>query len=268
MTAPYMAAGGLLRVYPATDPTGAGLVWAHGGAFVHGTLDMPEGDWVARQLAMRGTTVVSVDYRLTTETAHRFPAASDDVLAAWAWTREHADELGILPATLAIGGASAGANLAAGAILRLIEGGSAVPALAVLAYPTLLAEQAAPSPELRAMLLEDPEPDKFAPDRVRRMYEFYLGGSVDGAPVAAVPGLASAEVLAHFPPTIMVNSDVDELRVSGEAFADRLRAASRDVRVAIEPGTRHGHLNRPDEGSAARASIERFAERLRDLATP
>lgn len=268
MTAPYRAAGGLVRVYPATDPVGAGLVWAHGGAFVHGTIDMPESDWVARQLAMRGTSVVSVDYRLTTETAHRFPAASDDVLAAWAWAREHADELGILPGKLAIGGASAGANLAAGAILRLIEGGSAVPALAVLAYPTLLAEQPAPSPDLRAKLLADPEPDKFSPDRVRSMYEVYLGGPVDGAPIAAVPGLASAEVLADFPPTIMINSDADELRTSGEAFSARLRAAGREVLALTEPGTRHGHLNRPDEGSAARNSIERFADRLRELATP
>lgn len=91
MTAPYMAAGGLLRVYPATDPTGAGLVWAHGGAFVHGTLDMNESDWVALELAVRGTTVVSVDYRLTTETENRYPAASDDMLAAWAGrARTHA----------------------------------------------------------------------------------------------------------------------------------------------------------------------------------
>lgn len=268
MTVSYLAADGLVRVYPATEPTGAGLVWAHGGAFVHGTLDMPESDWVARQLALRGTSVVSVDYRLTTETAHRFPAASDDMLAAWAWTREHADELGILPGKLAMGGSSAGGNLAAGAILRLIEAGSVVPALAVLAYPTLLAEQPAPSSELRAKLGADLEPDRFAPDRVRSMYEFYLGGSVDGAPVAAVPGLASTDLLEHFPPTIMINSDADELRVSGEAFVARLRAAGRDVLASTEPGTRHGHLNRPDEGSAAHDSIERFADRLRDLTQP
>lgn len=267
MSAPYLAADGLVRVYPGTDPNGTGLVWAHGGAFVHGTLDMNESDWVARELASRGTTVVSVDYRLTTETENRYPAASDDMLAAWAWTREHAGELGIQQERTAIGGTSAGGNLAAGATLRLIERGSAAPALVVLAYPTLLAVQPEPSPELRAKLSADPEADRFQPDRVRSMYEFYLGGSVDGAPVPAVPGLAGAELLAQFPPTVMVNSDADELRASGEAFAERLRAAGREVSVSVEPGTTHGHLNRPDEGPGALATIERIAARLRDLAT-
>jgi len=267
MSAPYLAADGLVRVYPATDPDGTGLVWAHGGAFVHGTLDMNESDWVARELAARGTTVVSVGYRLTTETENRYPAASDDMLAAWAWTVENAGELGILPARTAIGGTSAGGNLAAGAALRLIERGSAVPALVVLAYPTLLAEQPEPSPELRAKLIADPEADRFRPDRVRGMYEFYLGASVERAPVAAVPGLAGDELLAQFPPTVMVNSDADELRTSGEAFAERLRVAGREVTVATEPGTTHGHLNRPDEGPGPRATIERIAARLRELAT-
>ena len=61
MTAPYEKLDGLVRVYPATTPNGTGLVWAHGGGFLFGDIDMPESDWVARQLAERGTTVVSVD---------------------------------------------------------------------------------------------------------------------------------------------------------------------------------------------------------------
>lgn len=264
MTAPYMAAGNLVRVYPADEPTGAGLVWAHGGAFVHGTIDMAESDWVGRELAARGITVVSVDYRLTTETVHHYPAASDDILAAWAWTREHADELRIHPRKLAIGGTSAGGNLAAGAILRL-RGHAAAPALAVLAYPTLLAEQPAPSGELREKLLASGDPNRFATDRVRAMYEFYLGGSVDGAPSGAIPGLASDEELAEFPPTIMINGDVDQLRVSGEHFAARLEKLGRDIEVFIEPGTSHGHLNHPDEGTAAHDTIRRITERMARL---
>jgi len=267
MSEPYLAADGLVRVYPGTDPNGTGLVWAHGGAFVHGTIDMNESDWVARELARRGTTVVSVDYRLTTETENRYPAASDDMLAAWAWANANAGDLGIGSNHMAIGGTSAGGNLAAGATLRLIDRGSAAPALVVLAYPTLLAEQPEPSPELRGKLNADPRADRFRPDRVRSMYEFYLGGTVDDAPAAAVPGLADAELLAQFPPTVMVNSDADELRVSGEAFAARLRAAGREVRATTEPGTTHGHLNRPDEGPGALATIERIAARLRELAT-
>ncbi|HWV50489.1 MAG TPA: alpha/beta hydrolase fold domain-containing protein, partial [Microbacterium sp.] len=93
MTTPYAAADGLVRVYPAPEPNGTGLVWAHGGGFLFGDIDMPESDWVARQLAARGTTVVSVDYRLApvpegfhpgVEEApgHIYPAGSDDMVAA------------------------------------------------------------------------------------------------------------------------------------------------------------------------------------------
>ena len=264
MTAPYMAAGNLVRVYPATNPTGAGLVWAHGGAFQHGTIDSPESDWVARELAARGITVISVDYRLTTADAHHYPAASDDMLSAWAWTREHADELGIDQRRIALGGTSAGGNLAAGAALRL-AGHSTAPALMVLAYPTLLAEQPEPTGELLEKLLASDDPTRFATDRVRKMYEEYLGGSVEGAPIPAIPGLASDEQLAEFPPTIMINDDIDQLRVSGEHFAERLAALGRDIEVHIEPGTTHGHLNRPDEGTAAHDSIVRIAERMARL---
>src|SRR5687768_5806624 len=105
MTDPYGAAAGLVRVYPASRAEGStdasaprltpGLVWAHGGGFVGGDLHMPEADWVARSLAARGVAVVSIDYRLVGDGAGRYPAGSDDVLAAWSWTLDHADELGV-----------------------------------------------------------------------------------------------------------------------------------------------------------------------------
>lgn len=273
MSAPYTTMDGLVRVYPATDPDGSGLVWAHGGAFAFGDIDMPESDWVARELAARGTTVVSVDYRLApvpsgfrddldARPGEHFPAASDDMLTAFRWTRATAAGLGIRSDALAIGGTSAGGNLAAGAALRLAA--DEAPALVVLAYPTLLAVQPVPDAELRAKLDADPDADRFGPDAVRWMYENYLGGSVEDAPVAAVPGLATASELAGFPPTLMINGDVDELRVSGEHFAAALAAAGREIDVLTEPGTRHGHLNRPEE-AAATTTIERIAARLRAL---
>jgi len=276
MSEPYSAADGLVRVYPAREPNGTGLVWAHGGAFAFGDLDMPESDWVASQLAARGTTVVSVDYRLApvppgwdaagrTSGGHHYPAASDDMLTAWSWAVDNADRLRVDRNRLAIGGTSAGGNLAAGAALRLIERRAEVrPALALLAYPTLLAVQPAPGAALRAALDAQPEADRFGPEMVLAMYENYLGGPVDRAPLGAVPGRARPVDLVQFPPTLMVNGEVDELRVSGEAFAAALRAAGRPVDVIAEPGTEHGHLNRPEE-PAASLTLHRFATRLAAL---
>ncbi|GAA1955636.1 alpha/beta hydrolase [Agromyces allii] len=276
MTA-YGAADGLVRVYPASTagvaarrPTPA-LVWAHGGGFAAGDLDMPEADWVSRTLASRGVTVISVDYRLAVDDGGRYPAGSDDVLAAWAWTLGHADELGIDRARVVIGGASAGANLVTGAVLRLLGHAPATPASALptgvfLAYPTLLAVQPAPDAELRALLDANPVADRFGPAVVRAMYETYLGGPVDEAPLPAVPGRAAASDLAGFPPVLMVNGEADELRVSGELFAATLVEAGDDTTCVIEPGTEHGHLNRPGE-PAASASIERVLRWLAGLPT-
>lgn len=279
LSGPYDAADGLVRAYPAAPvadapggANGAGLVWAHGGGFTAGDLDMPEADWVARSLAARGVAVVSVDYRLASaEHGNHYPAASDDVLAAWSWTLEHAGELGIDPARLAIGGASAGANLVTGAVLRLLGHepsvvGVPLPAGVFLAYPTLLAVQPAPDAALRGLLDANPVADRFPRERVRTMYETYLGGPVDGAPLAAVPGGAAASDLVGFPPVLMINDEADELRISGEVFAATLREAGVPIELVVEPGTEHGHLNRPHE-PAATDSIERVVRWIGTLTT-
>src|SRR5690606_30654719 len=153
----------------------------------------------------------------------RFPAGSDDTLAAWGWPLAHATELGADPTPLFAGGASAGANRAAAAVRRLRGHAPATatpppPAGLVLAPPTLLAAHPDPPAALRAALAADPDADVFTPSAVRAMYETYLGGPVEDAPLAAVPGRATAADLAGFPATIMINSSTDELRVSGEAF--------------------------------------------------
>ncbi len=256
----------MIRLYPAGDGPlrGAGLLWAHGGGFVHGDLDMPEADAVSRAFASRGAVVASVDYRLVGDGAGRFPAGSDDILTSWAWLAENATELGADPARLFAGGTSAGGNLIAGAVLRLLGHAPAtasapLPAGVFLAYPTLLAVQPAPSPELRAALDANPDADRFAPAGVLEMYRTYLGGDVEGAPLPAIPGLASVADVTGFPPTITINGDTDELRVSGEAFAATLIEAGVPVDLSLEPGTQHGHLNRPEEPGFA-PTIARVTE--------
>ena len=258
-----------VRVYPATGAeAGArpGLVWLHGGGFAHGDLDMPEADWVAGQLAARGIGVVSVFYRLApllpadaesplrTDGAH-FPVPSDDVLAAFDWTVEHAAELGLDPESIALGGASAGAALAAGASVRLRDAGHRLPVRVLLAYPTVHAVLPAPSAELAAKLQTLPEDRLFRPDGVARMNLNYVGDPAALVDPHAFPG---GHDVSGLPPTLILNSDRDSLRSSGEAYARELRAAGVETTCLFEDDTTHGHLNRPDLPGAL-ASIATMA---------
>ena len=248
------AAGVPVRIYrPAGEPSD-GLLWAHGGGFVHGDLDMPEADWVARSLADRGHLVVTVDYRLATETV-RYPEPSNDILSAWHWFTEHRTGLGV-DASLHLGGASAGGNLVTGAVVRMRDGdpaahGAPLPHSLVLAYPTLHAVQPPASAGLAGLLLNLPEEARWGADQVLGMYAAFLplGGAsaaeiVRSAPAAAVPGDAD---ITGFPPTLIVTSETDGLRASAEAFDSRLAEAGIEHEYFTEPGTLHGHLNRPNE---------------------
>lgn len=259
------ARGVPVRVYrPATQPRDA-LLWAHGGGFVHGDLDMPEADWVARSLAQRGHLVVSVDYRLASETV-RYPAPSNDILNAWRWLNDNSGEFGT-EGPLHLGGASAGGNLVTGAVVRMRDGdpaagGAPLPRSLVLAYPTLHAVQPQASAELADLLLTLPEESRWGAEQVLSMYENYLprrpGASaidiVNAAPTAAVPGGAD---LTGFPPTFIVASEADGLRTSAERFASRLIRTGIENGYFCEPGTLHGHLNRPNEPGAF-PTIERI----------
>jgi acetyl esterase/lipase len=272
-----------VRVYRADAGTGAGVdtgsltgigfVWVHGGGFVAGSLDDPEADWVSRQLAERGATVVSVDYRLCGNGVH-YPVPSDDVLAALDWAAAAANELGFERGRLALGGASAGANLAAGVALRMnaqarADAASASPRVKALflAYPTVHAVQPATPAALTLLLEQLPDPTRFGPAAVRAMYEGYLGGPVEAADSIAVPGSASIDELRGLPPVLIINGESDELRVSGEAFANALAAAGVAVEQFLEPETTHGHLNRPELAPAAR-SLSRIAQWLSATITP
>jgi acetyl esterase/lipase len=251
------AAGVPLRVYRRERPSGDALLWLHGGGFSGGDLKMPEADWVAASLAQRGHLVVTADYRLATETV-RFPAPSDDVLAAWTWLCNNADDLGA-PGALHLGGASAGGNLALGAALRLRDhevetNGASLPATVMLAYPTLHAVQPAPSPHLVELLDTLPVGDRSGPDYVTAMYRRFIAGPLEQAPRAAIPGTVDPTGL---PPVIIVASEIDGLRPSAQAYAELLSANDVEHEYQVEPGVRHGHLNRPDD-SAALETIGRF----------
>jgi len=226
---------------------------------------MPEADGVGRSLAREGVTVVSVGYRLAAPAsggtpAVRWPVPSDDVLAAWRWLRDWRPPVG--EPVLHLGGASAGANLATGAALRLAAGEG--PASLLLAYPTLHVVQSPPDAALATAVAALPPGGRFDPPQVRGMYAGLLGTDDPEGPdvaVEAVPGTAPRERLAALPPTFVLLSEVDGLRPSGEAFVASLAAAGVPVREELEPGTLHGHLNTPGLPGAA-ASLRRMADWL------
>ena len=237
-----------VRVYDdgTSDRVAAGgrpcLVWMHGGAFIAGNLDMPEADWFSREVARRaGAVVVSVDYRLCNDGVH-YPVPHDDVVAAIRWACQNASSLGIDPGQVSTGGASAGANLAAGAALKLRDADGQPPAGLIFVYgvahsvvPPMSAEHAALMHEIPAML-------QFPPAATSAFNVNYLGGPVTEADGYAFPALADLRGLC---PTLVLNAEYDDLRASGQAFAAALAAAGVDVRQVMVTSMLHGFLNLP-----------------------
>lgn len=267
-----LAAGGYdfrVRVYPADTPNGSALVWLHGGAFMFGTLEQPEADQVGLRLSALGTTVVSVDYTLapldglsalgpppegaaTPSPAQmraemeaagprsRFPVASLQTVAAFDWVVENAERLGVLPARVALGGASAGGNLSAGATMRMRDRGSLMPSLLALVYPSLHDGIMPPNSELAELLTHVPAGRIFTPEARDGINRNYLPDREGDPHGYAFPG---GHDVAGFPPVLMVNAELDSLRASGEAFAAELVFASVDVHVVRQRGVMHGYLN-------------------------
>jgi acetyl esterase/lipase len=231
-----------VRIY---TPAGGGagrpcLIWLHGGAFRMGDLNMPEADRTAREICARaGAVVVSVDYRLCVGGV-TYPVPHDDSVAAIRWVRVNASSLGIDPDRISVGGASAGGNLATGAVLRLRDDDGWVAAALLLAYTTLHAVVPPPSAELAPLLEEIPTLLRFLPDVRRGITENYLGGPSSRADGYAMPANAVLEGLC---PVLLVNSEYDDLRASAEVFAGQLAVAGVDVRQVVARGMLHGFLN-------------------------
>jgi acetyl esterase/lipase len=228
-----------VRVYGDADGSDRpALLWIHGGGFMFGDLEMPEADWTAREVCARaGAVVVSVDYRLAVGGVH-FPVPLDDCVAAARWLRDSADELGVDPTRISIGGGSAGGNLSVATTLRLRDEDGWHPAALVPVYPVLHLELPAPTPEVAALLDEVPPALRFTPEGTNGMNLNYLGGQpADGY---SFPALAEVAGLA---PTVLVTAEYDDLRTTGEAFVAQLRAAGVDVRHVQADSMLHGFLN-------------------------
>jgi acetyl esterase len=248
-----------VRVYrPAAAPLGDPrpiLVWYHGGGWVIGDLDTA--DVTCRSLAnATGAIVVSVDYRLAPE--HRFPAAVDDCVAALEWVIAHGDELGGDPSRIAVGGDSAGGNLAAVVSLDARDKGIAL-RHQLLVYPVTDATLSQPSVEENAKgyLLEK--------ETMVWFVDHYLGAQGDPKDPRLSP--LHADELAGVAPATVFTAEFDPLRDEGEAYAERLREADVPVELTRFDGMVHSFFALGVVTPVAGEAMALAAQRLRaDLA--
>ncbi len=228
-----------IRVYRPHQETGAVLVYFHGGGWVLGNLDTHNGQ--CRNLAHHaGCVVVAVDYRLAPE--HRFPAAAEDAYAATKWVSEHGSELGVDAGRLAVGGESAGGNLAA--VVCLMARDRSGPAIKQqwLAYPVIdhSFDTASYRDYSSGVGLERASMEWF--------WNHYLGAGGDGSSPYASP--LRAKDLSGLPPAIVVTAEYDVLRDEGNAYAERLRQAGVPVELRCIPGVNHAFLGMPVDAAA------------------
>jgi len=233
-----------IRIYRPRDASGAVLVYFHGGGWVLGNLDTHNG--ACRNLAHHaGCVVVAVDYRVAPE--HRCPAAAEDAYAAARWVATNASFLGLDASRLAVGGESAGGNLAAVACLMARDRGGPAISQQWLAYP--VTDHSFDTPSYR----EHASGVGLERATMQWFWRHYLGPDQDGSSPYASP--LRAESLAGLPPAIVVTSEYDVLRDEGNAYADRLHQASVPVELRCIPGVNHAFLGMPVD-AAGRAFQE------------
>jgi len=207
------------------------LVFFHGGGWVIG--DLETHDVVCRQVtAEAGVSVIAVDYRVAPE--HKFPAAVDDAWAATRWIVAHAGELGIDAARIAVGGDSAGGNLAAVVALLARDAGAPRIGLQILTYPVtdLVSESQSYTDLADGYMLTR--------DSMRWFRAQYLAKEADAADWRVSP--LRAPSLAGLPPALVITAGYDPLRDEGEAYARRLREAGVSVDAVCFGGMIHGFV--------------------------
>jgi acetyl esterase len=222
-----------LRVYrPAGVAASAalpGLMYDPGGGWVIGDHDTH--DVLCRQLtAEAGITVVNVDYRLAPE--HKFPAAADDAWAATRWTVAHASELGVDAGRLAVGGDSAGGNLAAVVALHARDAGAPNIKLQVLVYPVTDVGSETRSYQDFA------EGYMLTRESMRWFTAHYLAAAGQANDWRVSPLRASSH--AGLPPALVVTAGFDPLRDEGAAYAAKLQQAGVRVDYVCYGGMVHG----------------------------
>ena len=245
------------RHYAPPEPGGRHplMVFLHGGGFTFGDLDTHDG--VCRMLCRHaGMHVLAIDYRLAPE--HPFPAAVEDARRALAFAHEHAGALGADPQRVAIGGDSAGGNLAAVAAQIAKADGGPGAAMQMLIYPSTDISRRWPSRDLfgKGFLLTDTEMDWF-----RRNYLGHNGADRHDPRLSPMV----APDLGGLPPALVATAAFDPLRDEGEAYGLALRSAGTPVVLRRFPGLIHGFISIAGVSRVCRDAVIEIAGATRAL---
>jgi acetyl esterase len=228
------------------------LVYFHGGGWALGDLESHDG--VCRSLANQaGCIVVSVDYRLAPE--NKFPAAAEDAYAATTWVAENAASLGGNASRIAVGGDSAGGNLAAVVALMARDSGTPNLSFQLLVYPVI------DKPDNFPSYAENAEGYFLTRDAMFWFYDLYTTYDTDPQNPLLFP--IYAESLANLPPALVITAEFDPLRDEGEAYAQKLQSAGTPVTLTRYDGMIHGFYGMQTVLAQSKQAIAQSAQALK-----
>ena len=222
-----------VRIYRADDQSSKlpALYWIHGGGYVMGDIDMD--DRLMKQMVKRiGCVAASVDYRLAPE--HPFPTPVEDCYTGLKWLFAHADELGVEPARIAIGGPSGGGGLTAGLGLLARDRKEVPVAYQLLIYPMIDDRNATAA----AHAITDPRVWNRESNRLG--WKAYLGRDGGGADVSPYAAATRATDLSNLPPTYISVGTLDLFVDENIDYAQRLIQAGVPTELHVYPGAFHG----------------------------
>jgi acetyl esterase len=242
-----------IRIYhPIEKQSRGALVFYHGGGWVAGDLDTH--DTVCRAICNEaGALVVAVDYRRAPE--HTYPAAADDAYAALVWLRSAADEYDIDPNRIAVGGDSAGGNLATVVGLMARDRNEPLPCFQVLVYPVTDYRFDGDS------YCQYAEGYGLTAAGMQAMWKHYLGSESRAVEPYVSP--LCAETLSGLPPALVMTAKYDVLFDEGERYAERLIEDGVATECICHDDMIHGFLARLHTFDAARIAVRQIAASLR-----
>lgn len=250
--------GVIVRVLGADSPGATprpALFWMHGGGYVIGNRSMDDIRTLAWATSL-GCVVASVEYRLAPE--HPYPAPLEDCYDGLRWVHAHADELGIDPGRIGIGGISAGGGLAAALALLARDRGELPVAFQLLDSPMIDDRQITPSSRGDWLTVWNRESNEFG-------WRSYLGDLYGTHAVPAHAAAARADQLVDLPPTLVVVGSADGFRDEDIWYATRLLQAGVPTELHVYPGAPHGFtmfdvpLARRADADIGRWLADRFA---------